>query len=228
MNSTRRLPLWRRAVPGLTLIVLTPLIIEVLPGATRLSVITSFPGVLPMQMGVWGCAALLIRAAVRRWRLGWLNMLFLGLALAIAEEFIIQQTSLAPMVLQIFPGEPFARAWGVNYVYLLWALGYESVFAVLVPVALTELMFRSRREQPWVGKWTAVLLCPVFLLASVFAWYIWTRFARPMGFHVHIYDPPLASMAIGAAAILALVIAALGPSRRALLIERKPLTPAPP
>ena len=43
----------------------------------------------------------MIRYAVRRWGLGWLNMLCLALALAVAEECLIQQTSLSPMVLQL-------------------------------------------------------------------------------------------------------------------------------
>ncbi len=87
----------RRIMPAVTLVLLAPLVSEVLPGATRFSVLF----VLPVEMCVWGGGALLIREAVRRWRLGWLNMLLLALALAIAEECLIQQTSLAPMFLQL-------------------------------------------------------------------------------------------------------------------------------
>src|ERR1700752_845919 len=96
----------KRAGPAWTLVLLAPLIAEVLPGATRISMIFVFP----IEVAIWGGGGLLIRAAVRRWRLGWLNMLLLACVLSIAEEFLIQQTSVAPMVLQIFPGEPFARA----------------------------------------------------------------------------------------------------------------------
>ena len=76
-----------------SLLLLSPLIGEVLSGATRISFIFAF---IPEIM-VWGCGALLIREAVRRWGGGWISMLSLGLALSIAEEFIIQQTSLAPL-----------------------------------------------------------------------------------------------------------------------------------
>lgn len=71
--------------------ILAPLLAEILPGATRLSAIF----VLPIEIGVWGGGALLIRYAVRRWRLGWRNKMLLALALAATEEGIIQQTSLA-------------------------------------------------------------------------------------------------------------------------------------
>jgi len=55
--------------------------------------------------------------------------LLLALALAVAEECLIQQTSLAPMVLKL-KGEVYARAYGVNYVYFLWALSTSRVCRV--------------------------------------------------------------------------------------------------
>src|SRR6516225_7771042 len=138
---------WKRALPALTLVLVAPLVAEVLPGATRFSSLF----VLPVEMCVWGGGALMIRYAVRRWHLGWANMLALALALAVAEECLIQQTSLAPMVLQL-KGEVYARAWGVNYIYLLWALVYEVAFVVFLPVTLVELIFPDQREGLWVGK----------------------------------------------------------------------------
>ena len=126
-------PLWRRAMPAAALVFMAPLLAEVLPGATRFSSLF----VLPIEMCVWGGGALFIRYAIRRWRLGWLNMLLLAIALAIAEECVIQQTSLAPMVIQL-KGETYARAFGVNYVYFLWALFYESVFVVFLPIIFLQ------------------------------------------------------------------------------------------
>src|SRR5262249_25203434 len=136
---------WKGALPALTLVLLAPVVAEVLPGATRFSSLF----VLPIEMCVWGGGALMIRYAVRRWQLGWANMLALALALAIAEECLIQQTSLAPMVLQL-KGQTYARALGVNYVYFLWALVYEAVFVVILPIHLVELIFPTRREGLWV------------------------------------------------------------------------------
>src|SRR5690242_2906255 len=136
----------RRAAPALLLVLTAPLVAEVLPGATRLSSLF----VLPIEMCVWGGGALLIREAVRRRRLGWRNMLLLALALAVAEEWLIQQTSLAPLVIRI-KGQTWARALGINYVYFLWALVYETVFVVFLPVYLVELIFPERRDGPWLG-----------------------------------------------------------------------------
>ena len=155
---------------------------------------------------------LLIRCAVRRWRLGWRNMLFLALALAIAEECVIQQTSLAPLVVQI-KGESYARTFGVNYVYLLWALVYESVFVVFAPVYLAELIFRDRRDRLWLSRRALPVVVALFVLGAVLAWFSWTQIARPKVFHVPVYNPPLATVAIAAAAISALIFGAIGPFR---------------
>src|ERR1700749_5332801 len=80
-----------------TLLILAPVISEVLSGSTRLSILF----VLIPEVMVWGGGALLCRELVRRWRAGATSLLLLGLALSVAEEFIIQQTSIAPLP---FPG----------------------------------------------------------------------------------------------------------------------------
>jgi hypothetical protein len=214
---------FRRAMPALTLVALSPLVAEVLPGATRFSVLF----VLPVEMCVWGGGALLIRYVVRRWRLGWLNMLLLALALAGAEECLIQQTSLAPMFLQL-KGEEYARAFGVNYVYLLWALVYEAVFVVIVPVHLVELIFPDRREDLWINRAGVIATTLLFLIGCFFAWFSWTQYARPNGFHVPIYNPPLEAILTAAAVIGSLIVVALGPYRNTLSREFAPLRPPAP
>src|SRR5687768_6941342 len=172
--------------PALLLMILAPVMAEVLPGATRLSALF----VLPIQICVWGGGALLIRYAVKKWRLGWRNMLLLALVLSIAEECLIQQTSLAPMVLYI-KGEVYARAFGVNYVYFLWALAYETVFVVFLPVVLLELIFPQRRDEVWLSRAGLAIVMTFFVLGCTLAWYSWTQHARPNVFSVPVYNPPL-------------------------------------
>src|SRR5262249_30338834 len=133
------------------LLVLAPVVSEVLLGATRISTIF----VLVPEVAIWGCGTLIIREAVRRRRGRWVSLWLLGLALAVAEECIIQQTSLAPMV--GLATQEYGRVWGVNGVYLLWALGYESIWVVVLPVTLTEMIFASRRNDRWVGRRGLVL-----------------------------------------------------------------------
>jgi hypothetical protein len=193
----------RRLAPALALIFLAPMIAEVLSGATRVSVIF----VLIPEMMVWGCGALIIREAVRRWHAGWTSMLLLGLALSVAEEFIVQQTSLAPLP-WLGSAPIYGRLWGVNWIYFLFMLGYESVWVVLVPVHVTELIFPQRREEPWLGNVGLVISGLVFLLGSYIAWYAWVKRARPVVFHAPEYHPPATTILAGLLAIVLLALAA--------------------
>ncbi|HVS95530.1 MAG TPA: hypothetical protein VHE54_03560 [Puia sp.] len=179
---------------------MAPLVAEVLPGATRFSSIFVFP----VEMCVWGACALLIRDAVRRYNLGWPGMLLLGLALAVAEECLIQQTSLAPLVIRL-KGQTYARAFGVNYVYFLWALIYEPVFVVVVSISTVELIFPRRKQVPWIGKGGLVILLPLLLVGSLFAWYSWTQVARIKVFHLPGYHPPAAAILFATVAMGALI-----------------------
>jgi len=182
-----------------TLLLLAPFIAEVLSGSTRLSFIFVF---VPEVM-VWGCGALLCRELVRRWRAGAVSLLLLGLALSIAEEFVIQQTSLAPLP---FPGAnaAYGRLWGVNWVYFLFMLGFESVWVVLVPVQVTELFFPQRRDQPWLRKRGLLATCVIFLVGCRIAWYGWTQQALKR-LNAPAYRVPLSAIAFGIGAILLLI-----------------------
>ncbi len=197
---------WQRTGPIVALLLLSPVISEVLYGATRISVIF----VLIPEILTWGCGALIIRESVRRWNKGWLGMLLLGLALAVAEEWVIQQTSIAPLL--GLAQHAYGRVWGVNWVYFLWALGYESVWVVLVPVQLTELLFPARREQPWLRTRGLVIASLVFIVGSCMAWYGWTQRARVMIFHMSPYSPPPLYLAAAVAVIVLLILAAYATS----------------
>lgn len=193
---------WERLAPIFTLILLAPGIAEVSSGATRLS----FIFVLIPEMMVWGCGALLIRELVRRWHGGWTSMLLMGFGLSIAEEFIIQQTSVAPLPWVAQPA--YGRIWGVNLIYFLFMLGFESVLVVVVPVQLTELMFPERREKPWLTGTGIVATSIVFLLGSFLAWFLWIKVARVKVLHVPEYHPPFLTLLAGLAMIALLALAA--------------------
>ena len=178
-------------------------------------------------MVIWGGGAAIARDLVRRLGLSWVNLLLLALALALAEECLIQQTSFAPLVVQI-QGVEYGRALGVNYVYLAWALIYESLFIVFVPVALAELLFPARKHEPWLAGWAYAVIALLTLPASFGAWYGWNVVARPQVFHLPPYYLPPGLGLAGAAALLALVGLAIGPWRKRLTGHVRPLTPPAP
>lgn len=189
----------RFAGPIWALILLAPFIAEILSGSTRLSVLF----VYLFEVMVWGLGALFCRELVRRWRAGGTSLLLLGLALSVAEEFIIQQTSIAPIP---FPGShaDYGRVWGVNLVYLLFMLGFESVWVVVVPVQVTELMFPQRSREPWLRTRGTIVCCVVFPVGCLLAWYGWTQQARTR-LGAAAYHPPAALLTIGIVSILALI-----------------------
>ncbi len=210
---------WQRVGPILTLLVLSPVVGEVMSGATRLSYIF----VLVPEIMVWGCGTLLIREVVRRWQGGWTSMLLLGFGLSVAEEFIIQQTSLAPLPWAA-AAPAYGRVWGVNWPYFVFMLGYEAVWIVLLPVQLTELLFPGRRQEPWLRLRGLIVAGGVFLAGSFIAWFLWTQRARPLAFHVPVYHPPVRTVLIGVFSIVALVAVA----RMARRSWRTPLPGKPP
>jgi hypothetical protein len=210
-----------RAAPVVVLLLLSPVIGEVLFGATRITMLF----VLIPQIGTWGCASVIIRDVVRRRRGGWHPILLLGIALAVAEECVIQQTSLAPLV-GADPQYLYGRALGVNWVYFLWALGYESIWIVVLPIQLTELIFPARRDQPWLGTRGLATSAIVFVSASFVAWYSWTQVFVPRFFPELVYQVPLPAVVMALAAIVAIAAAALIPERSSLP-ERETARSAP-
>jgi hypothetical protein len=198
----------KRFGPVVTLLLLAPILSELLSGSTRLT--TLF--VLIPSTGVWGCAALIIRELAIRRRRTWRSVLILGVALAMSEECVIQQTSLAPLI-TIDPEQVFGRAFGVNWEYFLWALGFESVWAVALPIGLTEYLFPARRNEPWLGTRGLVIATAVFVLASFVAWYSWTQVFVPKFFPNSIHHPPAFTVVLALATIAVLAALALVPNR---------------
>jgi hypothetical protein len=199
---------WGRHAPVVALLLLSPIVSELLSGSTRLTTLL----VLIPATGAWGCAAIVIREAARRRGRTWRSILMLGIALAVAEECVIQQTSLAPLI-TMDPDRVYSRAFGVNWEYFLWALGFESVWAVVLPIAMTEYLFPDRAKETWLGARGLAIAATVFALASFVAWYAWTQVFVPKFFPKSVYHPPAAALALALLAIVVLVMLALAPSR---------------
>jgi hypothetical protein len=196
---------WCQVAPIITLLFLSPVIAEVLFGSTYLTIISS----LIIEIPFYGGAALLTRYLARHQHRGWVSILLLGVAFAIFVEFIVVQTSISPFI-GSGSYNIYGRVLGVNWVYFLWAMGYESVWGVVLPIYLTELIFPSRREDLWFGKRGLSIIAIIFILGSVLSWYVWTQTVVPSTIG-SVYQPPLVLIIFALAAIAVLVISALGP-----------------
>ena len=159
-------PSRRRGAPVITLLLLSPIVTNLLFGSIPVS--NAF-AVLP-SVAAWGLGVLLIRELARRRGLGWPAILILGVALAVAEECVFLQTSLLPLI-GVDPDRVYGRAFGVNWPYLLWALGYESLWAVALPILLVEWMYPKCHDRPWMGRRGFAIAAVIFVLAGLLRWY---------------------------------------------------------
>ncbi len=206
---------WKSLAPAATLIVISPILAELLMGVVH---ITNFWLLLP-EMGVYGFAALIIREITRQRQRGWGTILLLGLAYAIAEECVILQTSLTP---QFFPpahAGNFGWAYGVQWVYLVALIWYESVYAIVLPIYLTDMLFPSRRNEPWLDQKGLNISFVVFVLSSIGVWLLWTHVGL-LKYGASTYHIPLGHVGIALVAIAIIVIGTLS-IRHGAGVERR-------
>lgn len=188
----------RKYAPVLVLFVLSPLVAEVLLGATTLSHIG---GLLPVSL-LYGGGALLIRELARRRGTGWGRILLLGAAYGIAEEGLVIQSLFNPNLFNaaIVGG----RALGVNWVWTQWTLGYHAVWSMLIPILLAELLFPARARESWLGRLGLLAAGGLYLLGALVIGAAF-RFVVAPGFNAPL--PQLLGAALAAAALAALALA---------------------
>jgi hypothetical protein len=213
LAATRPTPLpapmkWRAVAPVATLIFLSPVLTELLAGVLR---VTTLWLLIP-EMAVYGLAAVLIREVARRSQRGWGTILLLGLAFGVAEECVILQTSLTP---QFFPAGTASFGWaaGVQWIYLIALVIYESVYAIVISIALAELLFPDRRNDSWLTRRAIVVAGVVLALSSVGVWWLWSHVGLQR-FGPTTYQAPPITIALALVAIVALIGVGLALPRR--------------
>lgn len=200
-NSRTR---WLRVVAVALVILLTPFDMCLLLGATTVTT----PIEIASEMGTFGLAALLIRAVARRREPGFRIVVVLGIAFALTIEFLVVQTSLTPLG-GMLPYPTYGRAMGVNWPFLVWALGYETIWGIAIPIQLSELAVPMHRTSPWFGARGCAVLTVLFVLGAGVAWYNWTQITVPDFSHQQVYLPPLVTVLCGWVLVLVLVLGAM-------------------
>jgi len=160
MTSTlRKTPGAWRAV--LFLVIAATLIPELLIGSTPLSRINQ----LLFQFPYYGSAALVIREAVVRLRINRAGLILLGIAFGIVTEGLSLQSIFNPHFLNL--DISYGRAVEVNWPWALYMVGYHAVWSITIPVSLTELVFRERRLESWLGGVGLGIFLGLFVLMVV-------------------------------------------------------------
>ena len=152
-RPSRRARLRKRLTPGpgMALYVLSPVIAELILGATPLLNFLFFGWFLCL---LYGGGAILIRELTLRWGRGWPTILALGVAYAIAEEGIAVRTFFDPTAPALGGLVDYGWAGGTNWVWAVNLSLYHAIVSIALPIALVTMAFPSRAAEPWVSpKW---------------------------------------------------------------------------
>jgi hypothetical protein len=163
-------------LPAFVLFILSPLIAEVLLGATSLTHIGGLVVIAPL----YGCGVLLIRELVRRRTTSWWPVVLFGFAYMLIEEGLTLQTLFNPDYVN---AAKFGGRWlGVNFVLTQWEIGYHVVWSICIPILITDLLFPARRSQRWLGQFGVSVCVIVYLLAALILGVGFRKVVMP-GFH---------------------------------------------
>jgi hypothetical protein len=184
----------RRHAPVLVLLLLAPFVAEVLGGSTPASMLAGFP----LSVGLYGTGALLVREVARKRGLGWISILLFGAAFGVIEEGLVLQSMFNPHFLGL--DLTYGRVLGVNWAWAESLVFYHALLSITVPILLTELLFPSRRAEPWVGKVGLRVTGSVYLLSCLFFAFV----IRPVAFPYAAPPVLLAGSALVAAALVGL------------------------
>ncbi|MHC4479908.1 MAG: hypothetical protein ACYS1C_02930, partial [Planctomycetota bacterium] len=180
-----------RAGPALVLLLLSPAVGELLSGSAPPAEFFQ-PLALVFLVLLYGIGALLCRELTFSWGKGWATLLMLGAAYGVIEEGLVVASFFNPAHADLGLLKDYGRWVGVNWIWSLDLTVYHAVFSIGVCVLLVSRIFPDRRDEPWVGRRTFVVLVVLFL-----------AFGHMTGF-----TPPVGPYLASAATALALVILA--------------------
>ncbi|RAO29767.1 hypothetical protein PSN13_04966 [Micromonospora saelicesensis] len=207
-----RLPLRRRLLPVIALLLLAPWAAECSWGGFA---IDDFLPVLIFLGPMYGGAAILIRETARHLGAGWPTIVLLAAAFGVLQAGLVDQSLFNPDFLDdtqyadtraaaeatLVPGLDFSLRQAFDYV------GNHIVLTICAPIVLIEsFLGAERRLRPWLGRPGLAVVGMLYLLGSLL---IFTDINDDKGF----LASPL-QLIFAASLVLALVATALLPQWR--------------
>ncbi|MEU5779681.1 hypothetical protein [Micromonospora lupini] len=204
-----RLPLRRRLLPVLALLLIAPWAAECSWGGFAID------GFLPVVIGLapmYGGAAILIRETARRLGAGWPAIVLLAAAFGVLQAGLVDQSLFNPGYLDdtqyadtraaaeatLVPGLGFSLRQAFDYV------GNHILLTICAPIVFVEsFLGEQRRLRPWLGRPGLAVVAVVYLLGSLLI------FSSPEGRKNFLAGP--LQLTFAAVLVLALVAAALLP-----------------
>ena len=183
-------PFGRPIGPVLALMLLAPFMAEVLSGASSPLGLVVFPPLIALDLGLYGCGAVLIREAVLRWNRGWPGVLALGVAFAFVEEGLVVSSFFDP-------NSPPRRAfdssgrWGAgpdgsNWVWIPVLCLFHAVVAIALPILVVQLAYPSRARATWLSGRRILVAAACLILAALLGRAMFSSGAFADGYYAHI------------------------------------------
>ncbi len=217
--AARSAPTWPAA---LVLYLLAPIVAELVTGSTPPLAFIN-PGTLFFLAALYGTSALIGREIMRRRRLGWGSLVWLGAAFGVLNEGLVVTSWTNPYWPDVASLGAYSRVWGVNW---YWAEGltvFHAIVSFTIPIILVEAIFPSVADQPWLGKWSFRALVGWLAAASVAGFALVGLSYRGKG-----YTPPLPQMLVILAIFAAFVALGVFPIRLRLRKSSAPvISPRP-
>ncbi|GHO97518.1 hypothetical protein KSF_075660 [Reticulibacter mediterranei] len=204
----------KQALPVITLVVMAPVVAELFSASTPLADVVSLLFFLPM----YGAGALLVRELVWRNRRGWLSILLLGLAYGLVEEGLVVQAIFNPTAVQAASWGAQAGGYllGIYGVFALAVISYHAIWSIALPILLTELLFPTQWNQPYLGRGGLIATAICYMLGVLIVGSL---------VHTRIAPGPFASpILLGATVCLVVVLAVLA----LLVLPKTAARPEPP
>ncbi|MFE6450313.1 hypothetical protein [Nocardiopsis dassonvillei] len=172
-----------RLIPPLVLLVLSPFVGEYLLGNITPEPATWAFMLLPLVL-LYGGGALLIREVTRRLGRGYPTMFVLAVGYGLIEEGIVLGTLFNREYLGLGLLEyGWTPELGTSPVWSSYVVGIHSVWSILVPIVLVELLFPARAREPWLRVPGTVGVAVVYLLGGALLglgnYYTYRFFASP-------------------------------------------------
>ncbi|OLT40580.1 hypothetical protein BJF85_05220 [Saccharomonospora sp. CUA-673] len=120
--------------------------------------------IFPMLFPMYGAGVLLIRELVVRTGGGWPSLIVMGVVYELVEDGFGLQALTSEVMYNAIHWGP--RLFGVNTTYWEVQIGYHVVFSVLIPIAITDLIFSDLRSRPYL-KTSGVIITAVTAVVGV-------------------------------------------------------------
>lgn len=155
-----------RLLPPFVLLVLSPFVGEFLLGNIEPVPSSWLASLLPLVL-LYGGGALVIREVTRRLGRGYPTMALFAVGYALLEEGIVLGTLFNRGYLDLGLLEyGWLPALGTSPVWSGYVLTIHTVWSILVPIVLTEHLFRARAHRPWLPVPGTITVLVAYLLGA--------------------------------------------------------------